>query len=124
MLEAASGLPTGTVFKSESLHHHDDSSITEDKHAHVVWDKRSGLYVPPCGVSNECDTVRMKNTSVLFAAAAQVMEAVSGTLKTAKKHKVVSFEAEVLFQGMSDDVVITLLKEEIPDSTVDTYTYR
>lgn len=67
MLEAASGLPTGTVFKSESLHHHDDSSITEDKHAHVVWDKRSGLYVPPCGVSNECDTVRMKNTSVLFA---------------------------------------------------------
>jgi hypothetical protein len=60
----------------------------------------------------------------LFTAAAQVMEAVSGTLKTAKKHKVVSFEAEVLFQGMSDDVIITLLKEEISDSSVDTYTYR
>ena len=57
----------------------------------------------------------------LFAAAAQVMEAVSGTLKTAKKHKVVSFEAEILFQGQSDDVVITLLKDEIPDSSVDTY---
>jgi hypothetical protein len=52
------------------------------------------------------------------------MEAVSGTLKTAKKHKVVSFEAEVLFQGQSDDVIITLLKEEISDSSVDTYTYR
>ena len=67
MLEAASGLPTGTVFKSESLIHHDDSSVKEDSHAHVVWDKRAGLYVPPCGVRNECDKVRMRDTSVLFA---------------------------------------------------------
>ena len=61
---------------------------------------------------------------VLFDAAQEVMEAVAGTLKTAKKHNVVSFDAEVLFRGMSDAVVITLLKDTIEDSDENTYTYR
>lgn len=47
----------------------------------------------------------------------------SGTLKTAKKHKVVSFEAEMLLQGAHDHVEITLLKTSIPDSTPDTCAY-
>ena len=61
---------------------------------------------------------------VLFDVAANEMEAVSGTLKTAKKHKIVAYEAELLMQGASNDVRIDLLKEDIPDSTADTYTYR
>lgn len=60
----------------------------------------------------------------LFKAAEDTMEALSGTLKTAKKQKVVAYNAEVLFQGQSDAVVISLLKEAIPDSTASTYTYR
>lgn len=60
----------------------------------------------------------------LFTATENAMEAVAGTLKTAKKFKVVSFDSEVLFQGTHDHVVIRLLKTEIPDSTADTYTYR
>eukprot|EP00039_Didymoeca_costata_P013678 m.212005 g.212005 ORF g.212005 m.212005 type:complete len:938 (+) comp15844_c0_seq6:264-3077(+) len=60
----------------------------------------------------------------LFDNTDDIFEALSGTLKTAKKHKVVKYESEVLFQGRSDDVVITLLKETIPDATIDTYTYR
>jgi len=60
----------------------------------------------------------------LFKLAEDSMEALSGTLKTAKKQKVVKFEAEMLFQGQSDDVVITLLKDSIPDSNAETYTYK
>jgi hypothetical protein len=60
----------------------------------------------------------------LFKAAEDSMEALSGTLKTAKKAKVVTYEGESLFQGQSDHVIITLLKESIPDSDATTYTYR
>ena len=60
----------------------------------------------------------------LFKLAEDSMEALSGTLKTAKKQKVVTFEAEMLFQGQSDAVVITLLKDAIPDSDATTYTYK
>lgn len=60
----------------------------------------------------------------LFKLAEDSMEALSGTLKTAKKQKVVKFEAEMLFQGQSDHVVITLLKDAIEDSDATTYTYK
>ena len=58
----------------------------------------------------------------LFRVSQDVMEAVSGTLKTAKKHGIVAFDAEVLFQGVSDKIVITLLKEVIADGDEDTCT--
>ena len=48
------------------------------------------------------------------------MEALAGTLKTAKKHGVVKYDNEMLFQGQHDDVIINLLKSEIPDATADT----
>jgi hypothetical protein len=67
MLEAASGMPTWTAFKAEHLKHHDDSSVVEDKHALVVFDPRAGLYVPPCGVQNECAKVIQRNTTVVIA---------------------------------------------------------
>lgn len=56
----------------------------------------------------------------LFEQTANMFEALSGTLKTAKKQKVVTFASEMLLQGAHDTVVITLLKESIPDSTIDT----
>lgn len=51
-------------------------------------------------------------------------QALGGTLKTARRQKVVSYEAEVLFQGTHNHVVIELLKDEISDSSIDTYTFR
>jgi hypothetical protein len=47
----------------------------------------------------------------LFDETTNIFEALSGTLKTAKKYKVVDYEGELLYQGASDNVVITLLKE-------------
>jgi hypothetical protein len=45
-------------------------------------------------------------------------QALSGTLKTARKTGVVEYarEIEVLFQGVHDGVAVTLLKDSIPDS--------
>ena len=56
----------------------------------------------------------------LFAETQNEFEALTGTLRTAKKHKVVAFESETLFQGAHDHVVITLLRREIPDSSIET----
>ena len=47
----------------------------------------------------------------LFVETANTFEALSGTLKTAKKYNVVEYEGELLYQGASDNVVITLLKD-------------
>jgi len=48
----------------------------------------------------------------LFDETDQIFDALSGILKTAKKYKVVAFDAEQLWQGQNDDTVITLLKED------------
>lgn len=42
---------------------------------------------------------------------ANVFEAIVGTLRAAKRKKIVKFEGEMLFQGISDKVEITLLQE-------------
>ncbi|KAM3602903.1 uncharacterized protein V6R79_013171 [Siganus canaliculatus] len=42
---------------------------------------------------------------------ANIFEALVGTLKAAKKKKVVTFEAELLLQGVHDNVDIILLQE-------------
>nr|XP_061843150.1 costars family protein ABRACL-like [Nerophis lumbriciformis] len=42
---------------------------------------------------------------------ANIFEALVGTLRAAKKRKVVSFQNELLLQGVHDDVDIVLLKE-------------
>lgn len=48
---------------------------------------------------------------VLFAddRCANIFEALVGTLKAAKKRKIVSYASELLLQGVHDDVAITLL---------------
>ena len=58
---------------------------------------------------------------VLFVQTANVFEALSGTLLTAKKQGVVAYEGQLLLQGAHNGVVVTLLKEEIEDSTTETY---
>lgn len=60
----------------------------------------------------------------LYEPTQNMFEALTGTLRTAKKHKVVAFEAEMLFKGTHDHVVITLLKESYEDSDITKYTYR
>ena len=46
----------------------------------------------------------------LFEETANIFEALSGTCKTAKKYKVVGYDAEQLWQGQNDATVVTLLK--------------
>jgi hypothetical protein len=45
-----------------------------------------------------------------------VFEALSGTLMTAKKRKVVEYDGELLLQRVHDEVVIKLLLREINDT--------
>ncbi|KAL3052252.1 costars family protein ABRACL [Trematomus bernacchii] len=42
---------------------------------------------------------------------ANIFEALVGTLKAAKKRKVVKYDSELLLQGVHDSVSITLLQE-------------
>lgn len=42
---------------------------------------------------------------------ANIFEALVGTLKAAKKRNVISYTAELLLQGVHDNVEITLLQE-------------
>lgn len=59
---------------------------------------------------------------VLFEETANIFEALSGILKTAKKHKIVTYKGELLFQSYHDNVVITLIKEEVEDADIGKYT--
>ena len=43
---------------------------------------------------------------------ANIFEALVGTLRAAKRKKVVTYEGELLLQGVHDSVLIQLLKEE------------
>ena len=54
----------------------------------------------------------------LFERTQDTMEALSGTLKTARRHGVVAYEGEQLWQGASDAVTITLLKRTHADLPV------
>lgn len=44
---------------------------------------------------------------------ANLFEALVGTLKAAKRKKVLTYEGELLLQGVHDNVDVTLLKDEI-----------
>jgi len=54
---------------------------------------------------------------VLFDATADTFPALSATLNVAKKRGVVSFEGDMLMQGTHSHVKITLIKDEIEDSS-------
>ncbi|XP_038058294.1 costars family protein ABRACL-like [Patiria miniata] len=43
---------------------------------------------------------------------ANIFEALVGTLRAAKRKKIISYDGELLLQGVHDNVPITLLKEE------------
>ncbi|CAI0401066.1 unnamed protein product, partial [Linum tenue] len=71
-------------------------------------------------VNEECDVLRSENGvyllqvtfGVLFSddRCANIFEALVGTLRAAKKRKVVTYEGELLLQGVHDNVYITLLQ--------------
>ncbi|XP_053408095.1 costars family protein ABRACL-like isoform X2 [Mercenaria mercenaria] len=44
---------------------------------------------------------------------ANIFEALVGTLRAAKKKKVVSYDGELLLQGVHDNVAVKLLKESL-----------
>lgn len=48
---------------------------------------------------------------------ANIFEALVGTLRAAKKRKIVTFDAEMLFQGVHDNVDIVLVKPK--DASLD-----
>ena len=58
--------------------------------------------------TNDCAQVKF---GVLFAddRCANIFEALVGTLRAAKKRKVIHFEGEMLLQGVHDDVDVVLL---------------
>ena len=53
-------------------------------------------------------------------------ESLTGTLRTCKKNKVVSYSAPMLMRGVHNDVMITLLMGDatIPAPTLDTYSFK
>ena len=48
---------------------------------------------------------------ILFKETANIFEAIMGTLKAAKKRGVITFQGELLLQGVHDNVDIILLKD-------------
>ncbi|KAK3106027.1 hypothetical protein FSP39_011228 [Pinctada imbricata] len=44
---------------------------------------------------------------------ANIFEALVGTLRAAKRKKVITYEGELLLQGVHDNVNITLLKDDL-----------
>lgn len=57
----------------------------------------------------------------MFEETSNIFEALSGTLNTARKQKVVSYDGELLMQHCHDDTMITLLRTSISDSATTTY---
>ena len=57
----------------------------------------------------------------LFAETANMFDALTGILKTAKKLGILWYEGEVLFQGVNDRSLITLLKEDIGEIKKETF---
>ena len=66
------------------------------------------------GAKNADKTIMVK-FGVLFNddKCANIFEAIVGTLRAAKKWKIVKFDGEMLFQGVHDHVEITLLRETL-----------
>ncbi|XP_008395555.1 costars family protein ABRACL [Poecilia reticulata] len=63
-------------------------------------------------LSDDKDQTSVK-FGVLFSddRCANIFEALVGTLKAAKKQKIIDFQGELLLQGVHDDVDVVLLKE-------------
>ncbi|KAK3591635.1 hypothetical protein CHS0354_013818 [Potamilus streckersoni] len=55
----------------------------------------------------------------LFTAYEEISNSVVGLLIRARKHNLVNFEGEMLYQGRDDDIVITLFKALVEDTRID-----
>lgn len=65
--------------------------------------------------SPNADGLYEVNFGVLFSddKCANLFEALVGTLRAAKRKKIISYEGELLLQGVHDKVCITLLKDSL-----------
>ncbi|KAK1268329.1 Costars family protein [Acorus gramineus] len=50
---------------------------------------------------------------------ANIFEALVGTLRAAKKRKIVAYDGELLLQGVHDNVVITLMPPPAPSTATE-----
>ena len=66
-------------------------------------------------IGNDTDGTYTTSFGDLFADddVQNTLESLAGTLKAAKKRKIVSYKAELLLQGMSNNEVITLIKQDV-----------
>ena len=67
------------------------------------------------GVENSENKTWTVKYGVLFSddKCANIFEALVGTLRAAKKRKIVKFDGEILLQGVHDQVDIVLLKDTL-----------
>jgi hypothetical protein len=82
-------------------------------------------YFPPCltlvSLFSDSDTVSLQvKFGTLFNddRCANIFEALVGTLRAAKKRKIVTFDSEMLFQGVHDNVDIVLVKPKEANADV------
>jgi len=64
------------------------------------------------------------NFGVLFDATDSLFESLSGSLRTAKNQGIISFKTPMLLKGAHDMEIITLLRDELQESSLDTYDYQ
>lgn len=78
---------------------------------HSVEDEIAVLveHIKKLGAADPADGRIKVKFGVLFEGTADVLEALAGTLRAAKKRKIVAYEGELLLQGMSDGVDVVLL---------------
>ncbi|KAK1292155.1 Costars family protein [Acorus calamus] len=50
---------------------------------------------------------------------ANIFEALVGTLRAAKKRKIVAYDGELLLQGVHDNVVVTLMPPSAPSTATE-----
>ena len=75
-------------------------TLLQEEMARLGTKNDDGLYEVPFGVLFNDDRC------------ANIFEALVGTLRAAKRKKIVKFDGELLLQGVHDKVIITLLKEK------------
>lgn len=76
-----------------------------DSEVRVLVDKIREL-----GAPDEADKRIKVKYGVLFRETSDIFEALAGTLRAAKRKKVVTFDGELLLQGVHDNVDVVLLE--------------
>lgn len=113
---AIAGLSTSQVFADDDTPEDELEKISDEALVAAQWtnDQITKLIemIKLHGVRDMASNIVTIKFKVLFDETADVFDALSGICKTAKKYKIIAFEAEQLWQGRHDDTDIVLLKED------------